>query len=489
MAPQFPSIQSFFQVKSSPNSKEHQPPSSSPSTTPLGDGFSTEEVDAVLHPTIDSAWTPTQDYEELEIGDLDAGPRCVTFIGRIVNLYDQATPSKAPKAAKGCIKLIVADDSGALTVRLWYANMEYKLRLGHLISVWTPHLSYGENGTLAPTSAPLFTSIFPERDRNCHLLIHENSDGGVQCKKPVGYKKGQPLPGLMTLQNFINGGYDVADGKILVCVKSIGARTKVENKRGTTERINVGLFDDTAEATLTLWGSTTASAAPWQPSHTVLLITNPGWRIDRRAWISVTANTHVDVDPSITDAIWLRSFAQRLTKRDHVNPPFPEGFFDTEAAESSQVRILYRLADIDEFARAAPKEKFMGFLSIIIMDLHIVTNFKRNMLMCTECCGVPLYANAVTAKCKQCETYQPLRINPRILGTLADETGALAQGKLLFSTTAWEQLLGRSAFQLVSSSGEVLRYLEQRLLFLRGREKKGDGVGELGRLCVWGVRM
>jgi hypothetical protein len=72
----------------------------------------------VLHPTLDTSWIPTQNYEELEIGDLDAGPRCVTFIGRIVNLYDQATPSKAPKAAKGCIKLIVADGSGALTVRL-----------------------------------------------------------------------------------------------------------------------------------------------------------------------------------------------------------------------------------------------------------------------------------------------------------------------------------------------------------------------------------
>ncbi|KAF2814234.1 uncharacterized protein BDZ99DRAFT_567896 [Mytilinidion resinicola] len=66
--------------------------------------------DAVLHPTLDNSWTPTQDYEEL-----DVGAQCVTFVGRIVNLYNQLTPSKAPKAAKGCIKLIVADDAGALT--------------------------------------------------------------------------------------------------------------------------------------------------------------------------------------------------------------------------------------------------------------------------------------------------------------------------------------------------------------------------------------
>ena len=76
----------------------------------------------------------------------------------------------------------------------------------------------------------------------------------------------------------------------------------------------------------------------------------------------------MDIDPAFNDAVWLRAFAQRLTKKDHVNPPFPErgmyidgpctcnlntdcgvfSVFDIEAAESSEVRILYTLADIDE---------------------------------------------------------------------------------------------------------------------------------------------
>ena len=30
----------------------------------------------------------------------------------------------------------------------------------------------------------------------------------------------------MTLKNFVDGGYDVAEAKILVCVKSIGAKKK-----------------------------------------------------------------------------------------------------------------------------------------------------------------------------------------------------------------------------------------------------------------------
>ena len=114
MVPHFPSIQSFFQTKSSLDSKDQL----SSSATVAGDGFSAAEINAVLHPSTDSSWTPTQDYEERDIGALDSGPKCVTFMGRIVNFYDQATPSKKPRAARGCIKLILADGTGALTVSL-----------------------------------------------------------------------------------------------------------------------------------------------------------------------------------------------------------------------------------------------------------------------------------------------------------------------------------------------------------------------------------
>lgn len=154
------------------------------------------------------------------------------------------------------------------------------------------------------------------------------------------------------LKHFIEGGYEITDGKILICVKSIGPRKKcmplrpaplgpcttmicessllslhtVTTKKGVpTEKVDLGVFDDTAEATLTLWGSATASAAAWKVSHTILLITEPGWRIDKKAWISLTSSTQVDVDPAIPDTEWLRRFAQRLTRREHINPPFPEG--------------------------------------------------------------------------------------------------------------------------------------------------------------------
>jgi hypothetical protein len=70
-----------------------------------------------------------------------------------------------------------------------------------------------------------------------------------------------------------------------------------------------------------------------------------------------------------------------------------------------------------------------------------------------------------------------------------DETGQIGSGKLILSDRAWEDLLGRTAEQLVGTSVDVLRYLEQRLLMLR--VTMGFALSledEIGRLAVWCVR-
>ena len=57
-------------------------------------------------------------------------------------------------------------------------------------------------------------------------MVQEQSDEGTLCKTPLGYRDGAQLAGLMTVKSFVDGGYDAAGRKILVCVKSIGARKK-----------------------------------------------------------------------------------------------------------------------------------------------------------------------------------------------------------------------------------------------------------------------
>lgn len=179
-------------------------------------------------------------------------------------------------------------------------------------------------------------------------MVHENSDNGVQCKSPLGCRDGRPLDGLLTLKTFAEDGHGAVNSKILVCVKSIGVKKRrlfpppplehgipltqstVKNKKGgVSELVNVIIFDNTMQASLTIWGAAVASVDPWRPSSTILLITNAGFSENRTADVSLLANTFVDVDPCMDDAAWLLKHAQKLTQRDHVNPESPEGGMQT----------------------------------------------------------------------------------------------------------------------------------------------------------------
>lgn len=97
-----------------------------------------------------------------------------------------------------------------------------------LVSIWTPHISNAESSSATLQDASLVTSIFPERDNSCYFMVQEQSDEGVLCKTPLGYRDGKQLDGLITLKNYIDGGYEIPGGKVLVCVKSIGARKTCE---------------------------------------------------------------------------------------------------------------------------------------------------------------------------------------------------------------------------------------------------------------------
>jgi hypothetical protein len=192
------------------------------------------------------------------------------------------------------------------------------------------------------------------------------------------------------------------------------------NRNGTTsELLSLGIFDDTSDGLLTLYSSLCDSASLFTPSKTVLLISNPGWRIDKTAKLTLSGNSRVDVDPDMGDARRLRALAQRLTKKEHVNPPFPITATMVADFENAAVKALYTLSDVDDFARSLSnknsKETIAGYLSVIITELNIVTPFKRNMLMSNECCGIPIFANSVIVRCRQCEKTVALRINPRIV--------------------------------------------------------------------------
>lgn len=104
------SIQQFFLPTPTTSPCKKQEPA-------VGDGFTAEEIQEALAPK-PREWHPEQEYEDCEISALEPGPKAVTFMGRVGNIFDVGNTQKTPRSAKGCIKICLKDGMAAITVRL-----------------------------------------------------------------------------------------------------------------------------------------------------------------------------------------------------------------------------------------------------------------------------------------------------------------------------------------------------------------------------------
>jgi hypothetical protein len=183
------------------------------------------------------------------------------------------------------------------------------------------------------------------------MIIHENGDSGGMYRIPLEYLKTGALRDLMTLKSFIDGGNEIPESKILVCVKSIGAKKIITRVDGVKAALlEVAVFDETAEIVLKLWGDATLSAQDWKPGSTTLLFSSPGFRVEphRHGTLGLMHHTFVDIDPDFADAQWLRNYAASLRRKKGVKQEFPEGIWDVDVAVNGIHRVLFTIADVDE---------------------------------------------------------------------------------------------------------------------------------------------
>lgn len=81
---------------------------------------------------------------------------------------------------------------------------------------------------------------------------------------------------------------------------------------------------------------------------------------------------------------------------------------------------------------------------------------KSAVLTCDTCsCGIPLFANSHVATCKHCQTRRKLNLNPRIIGTMVDETGCLEKAKLAWNPQAWMELIFPGATPMLTTQGST----------------------------------
>ena len=237
-------------------------------------------------------------------------------------------------------------------LKLYFANRSFPLKLGQLLSIWTAFISDTSKAETTPI-APVATmaNLFPGRNTADHVMIHTHQGTEAVCRVPLEYEKGQSLPGLMTLESYIGGGHDgVVGAKILVCLKSIGAKKRITRKDGTpSDLMDVLLFDHTGDIKCKIWSGLIESAKEWQPGKTILLISNPTYKMDfgNKGMLFVGRMTTIEVDPDFPDADWLRKHAVGLTKKESLCLEIPEGVFDVDDAIYGANTGLFKLADID----------------------------------------------------------------------------------------------------------------------------------------------
>ena len=119
MAKSPPIIKSFFEPVPSPSQSAHKGhlPTLQTITAPIEVVVVEPKARTNIARLSQGYWRLQHDYEEASIGELAPGPRRVSFTARVVNLYDdQNVHSKKPDSAKGCLKVLMKDDSALIQV-------------------------------------------------------------------------------------------------------------------------------------------------------------------------------------------------------------------------------------------------------------------------------------------------------------------------------------------------------------------------------------
>ncbi|KAI1820596.1 hypothetical protein F4861DRAFT_54102 [Xylaria intraflava] len=514
MAFHFPSIQSFYSREVPANGNDPSHP------TTAGDGFTSSEVEAAVNP-LSRSFRPSRHYDVCPIAELQTGPHNYEITGRLVNFSSTGGPHRTPPSAGGYYFLVISDGSAAIAIKLYCKASEYQPLLGQRITVWATSISAGNQAEIGHIPyCSVATTIFPSRNGATHIIFHldgADSEEHRLLRRPLEMDIGRHdyLPGLMTMKSFLTSGYDLADGKILVCVRSVGARRTIHPKKreGTLDLVEVGIYDDTAHCMLKLWEDKIPSARSWVPNETILLISQPWCRVndhtDRQgaihAEVGIGYSSIVNVDPDFPEATWLRNKIQNMAKKESLIIPFPKGLWDLQRAMYGPGRILYTLAELEDQVRnQEPATNFTGKLGVVVSDMNLMDHWRKSTTCCIECCGIPLYANKPTATCKQCDSQRDLALNPRVLGSFLDESGMITGKKLVWHDQAWTQFLLGPANEVVSAAGgqdgtieqswqvittlntNLLRDLEARLLYSRVTLTFGWSI-DLGRLCILGV--
>ncbi|KAF8460287.1 hypothetical protein BDZ91DRAFT_851657 [Kalaharituber pfeilii] len=336
--------------------------------------------------------------------------------------------------------------------------------------------------TRSTSTVPLFISI-SEKGISTQLELHSDTvDNVALYRSPLSNLDGKASQ-LLSLQNFLNCDIGVSGIQVL-----IGAVKRVTLKSGESRcKKDVGIVDETAEGVLSFWGTLSSSNIQWQALETILLLTNPKVKLwNNKPQITIGKSTLIEVEPDIKDAKWLRDYVQRTFRRPALKYEFPENGFDWDAKLTASTRVLYNLAEIDELSRRPYTGSLVGFLSVVLTDVKFSETCDFNE-GCSSSESEKIFTNRGSVACTRCEKNDiAFRLNPRILGTITDETGCVNGSSLVVSDRAWHSLLGQDNEPIQRIDQKTLQDIEQRMHLTRVTLAFGWSPG-LERLAIWDI--
>ncbi|KAF7514881.1 hypothetical protein G7054_g14922 [Neopestalotiopsis clavispora] len=458
MGSSFPSFQSFYQqeIPRDADCPQHHRHDTS-------DGFTGQEVSSALDP-ISQSWSPFRPYTKLPISLLKTGSGRWEITGRIVNF---TRPGTRLLSTQQQYLILLSDDSGVIFVRVLYPKpCKFDLIFGQRITIFATYItsSHGSEPGYSPY-VNFCTTVSPGRDGATHIIFHQDTactehDALLRLPPPLHFQHHDNPPDLISLRSFISSGFDICDVQILLCVRSVGPQKKVQRRRreAAVDLVEIGVFDDTATAVLTLWGDHVASAKSFTPNETLLMISQP------------TCRSFASSNPNCPTSQWLRTKISEISRRDSIVTRIPEGIWDgADIVSGTNTERIVTIAEADHRVRQDPATDFTGRMRLIILE-------------------------------------QELTVNPRVLGSLIDESGTLTAAGLAWSNDAWTGLFFGNAQDSQLESDDILstmfkpswedlsvldilslREVEDQLLCSRVNVVFGWS-SKLGRLCVLGLQ-
>jgi hypothetical protein len=256
-----------------------------------------------------------------------------------------------------CHQLVLIMMCTFVQVKLYFAQKQYPIKLGQLLTFWTGFIADNtKNEAGAIEGVIINANMFPGRVTSDHIMIHTSNATYNICRIPLGYQENRELPGLMTVDAWLKGGHDgIRDVKLLVCVKSLGGSKKIAAKKeGASEHelMDVVVFDHTRDVKMTLWNELVESARDWVVGVTILLVSNPRYRVGTyggKGNISIQRQSMIEVGPDFPHAEWLAKYVVGLMKKESIMLKVPEGVWDVRAAEYGVDRPLFTLAELDRW--------------------------------------------------------------------------------------------------------------------------------------------